>query len=53
MKNRTFTFEAEFEGRKPDTYRKTVSARSMTLNGAIRKLYQMMPENFTGIKKIL
>jgi hypothetical protein len=53
MKNRTFTFEVEFEGKKPGTYRKTVSVRSMTLNGAIRKIYQMMPKDFRGIKKIL
>lgn len=52
-KNRLFLFELEVEGLKGSTYRIVSGVRSMTLNGAVRKLYQTMPKNFIGIKKIL
>lgn len=51
-KNKLFLFELEIEGVK-GPYRITSGARSMNLNGAVRKLYQTMPKNFIGIKKIL
>ena len=51
-KNKLFLFELEIEGVK-GPYRITSGARSMNLNGAVRKLYQTMPNNFIGIKKIL
>ena len=52
-KNRLFLFELEVEGVKVSTYRIVSGVRSMTLNCAVRKLYQTMPKNFRGIKKIL
>lgn len=52
-KNKLFLFESEMEGLKGSTYRIVSGVRSMTLNGTVRKLYQTMPKNFRGIKKIL
>lgn len=52
-KNKLFLFELEVEGLKGSTYRILSGVKSMNLNGAVRKLYQMMPKNFRGIKKIL
>ena len=52
-KNKLFLFESEMEGLKGSTYRIVSGVRSMTLNGAVRKLYQTMPKNFRGIKKVL
>ena len=51
-KNKLFLFESEMEGVK-GSYRMASGVRSMNLNGALRKLYQTMPKNFRGIKKIL
>ena len=51
-KNKLFLFELEMEGIE-GPYRIASGVRSMTLNGAVRKLYQTMPKNFRGIKKIL
>lgn len=51
-KNKLFLFELEMEGVK-GPYIIASGVRSMTLNGAVRKLYQTMPKNFRGIKKIL
>ena len=51
-KNKLFLFESEMEGPK-GPYRMVSGVRSMTLNGAVRKMYQTMPKNFKGIKKIL
>ena len=51
-KNKLFLFESEMEGAK-EPYRIASGVRSMNLNGAVRKLYQTMPKNFRGIKKIL
>lgn len=51
-KNKLFLFESEMEGFK-GTYRIVSGVRSMNLNGAVRKMYQTMPKNFLGIKKIL
>mgnify|MGYP006898258385 FL=1 len=51
-KNKLFLFEFEMEGAK-GPYRIASGVRSMNLNGAVRKLYQTMPKNFRGIKKIL
>lgn len=51
-KNRLFLFELEMEGVK-GPYRIASGVRSMTLNGAVRKLYQTMPKEFREIKKIL
>ena len=51
-KNMLFLFELEMEGVK-GPYRIAYGVRSMNLNGAVRKMYQTMPKNFLGIKKIL
>ena len=52
-KNKLFRFEVEMEAKNGTTYRTSISCTSMHLNGAVRKLYQTMPDNFRGIKRIL
>ena len=50
-KNKLFLFESEMEGLKGSTYRIVSGVRSMTLNGAVRKLYQTMPKILEASRK--